>query len=231
MPPWNSPSIPHGPALLSVDALLEKAVALGASDLHLTSGSLPAVRLHGHIELLADFPELDPDLVRQLVYRITTTEQQKHLELSRQLDFAYGIRGLARFRVNAYYQRESLAAAFRTIPTDDQVARGAEAPVLAARVHFEAARARARHRPDRLGQVDHARVADRRDQPHPHRPHHHDRGSDRVPARPQALHRQPARDRSGRHRLRRSPPRRAPPGPRRDPPRRDARPRDDRAPR
>jgi twitching motility protein PilT len=105
------------PALLSVDALLEKAVALGASDLHLTSGSLPAVRLHGHIELLSDFPELDPDLVRQLVYRITTTEQQKHLELNRQLDFAYGIRGLARFRVNAYYQRESLAAAFRTIPT------------------------------------------------------------------------------------------------------------------
>ena len=106
------------PALLSVDALLEQAVSLGASDLHLTSGSLPAVRLHGHIELLSDFPELDPDLVRQLIYRITTTEQQKMLELNRQLDFAYGIRGLARFRVNAYYQRESLAAAFRTIPTD-----------------------------------------------------------------------------------------------------------------
>ena len=88
-------------------------------------------------------------------------------------------------------------------PHDDQVARGAEAPVLAARVHGEAARARARHRPDRLGQVDHARVPDRRDQPHPHRPHHHDRGSDRVPAQPQALHRQPARGRPGRHRLRR----------------------------
>jgi twitching motility protein PilT len=106
------------PALLSVDALLEQAVALGASDLHLTAGSLPAIRLHGHIELLSDFPELDPDLVRQLVYRVTTTEQQKHLELNRQLDFAYGVSGLARFRVNAYYQRESLAAAFRTIPTD-----------------------------------------------------------------------------------------------------------------
>ena len=105
-------------APLSIDGLLERAVALGASDLHLTSGSLPAVRRHGHIELLNEFPELDPDLIRQLVYRITTTEQQKHLELNRQLDFAHGIRGLARFRVNAYYQRESLAAAFRTIPTD-----------------------------------------------------------------------------------------------------------------
>jgi twitching motility protein PilT len=106
------------PVLLSVDALLERAVEVGASDLHLTAGSLPALRLHGHIELLSDFPELDPDLIRQLVYRITTTEQQKHLEINRQLDFAYGIRGVARFRVNSYYQRESLAAAFRMIPTD-----------------------------------------------------------------------------------------------------------------
>jgi len=105
-------------APLSVDALLERAVELGASDLHLTAGSRPAVRTHGHIQLLDDFPQLDPDTTRQLIYRITTTEQQKHLELKRQLDFAYGIRGLARFRVNAYYQREALAAAFRTIPTD-----------------------------------------------------------------------------------------------------------------
>jgi twitching motility protein PilT len=109
----------HGEAApLSIDALLERCVGLGASDLHLTSDSPPAIRLHGHIELLHDFPELTPDLVRELVYRITTTQQQKHLELARQLDFAYGIRGLARFRVNAFYQRESLAAAFRTIPTD-----------------------------------------------------------------------------------------------------------------
>ena len=105
-------------APLSIDALLERAVAMGASDLHVTAGSFPAVRRHGHIELLDDCPMLDPDMIRQLIYRITTTEQQKHLELDRQLDFAYGIRGLARFRVNAYYQRESLAGAFRTIPAD-----------------------------------------------------------------------------------------------------------------
>jgi twitching motility protein PilT len=103
---------------LSVDALLEQTVAHGASDLHLTSGVQPALRRRGHIELLEEFPVLDPDMLRQLIYRITTTEQQKHLELGRQLDFAYGIRGLARFRVNAYYQRGSLAAAFRTIPTE-----------------------------------------------------------------------------------------------------------------
>jgi len=105
-------------APLSVDGLLEQAVALGASDLHLTSGVQPVVRRRGHIELLEQYPLLDPDVMRQLIYRITTTEQQKHLELGRQLDFAYGIRGIARFRVNAYYQRGSLAAAFRLIPTE-----------------------------------------------------------------------------------------------------------------
>src|SRR5262249_21090215 len=104
----------------SVDTLLERVVQLNASDLHLTAGARPAVRLHGHIELLNDFPELDPDITRDLIYRITTTEQQKRLEIDRQLDFAYGLRGLARFRVNAYYQREALAGAFRLIPTDIQ---------------------------------------------------------------------------------------------------------------
>jgi twitching motility protein PilT len=102
---------------LAIDTLLESTVELGASDLHITAGSHPAVRLHGHIEILTDFPILTPDLTRELIYRITTTEQQKNLEVKRQLDFAYSIRGLARFRVNAYYQRESIAAAFRMIPT------------------------------------------------------------------------------------------------------------------
>jgi twitching motility protein PilT len=112
------PNTPPTTTPLSVDALLERVVEMRASDLHLTSGSNPAVRVHGHIHLLDDFPLLDPDMVRELVYRITTTEQQKHLELKRQLDFAHGVRGLARFRVNAYYQRESMAAAFRLIPTE-----------------------------------------------------------------------------------------------------------------
>ena len=111
-------SEPTSTASLSVDSLLEEAVARGASDLHLTAGSFPAIRRRGNIELLDEAPMLDSDLVQQLVYRITTTEQQKNLELARQLDFAYGLRSIARFRVNVYYQRGSLAAAFRTIPAE-----------------------------------------------------------------------------------------------------------------
>jgi twitching motility protein PilT len=103
---------------LSIDVLLESAVERGASDLHITAGSKPVARVHGHIEPLEDAAVLDPETTRQLIYRITTTEQQKRLELDRQLDFAYGVRGLGRFRVGAYYQREALAAAFRMIPTE-----------------------------------------------------------------------------------------------------------------
>ena len=141
----NAPTL-----VLSVDALLEEAVGRGASDLHLTSGSFPAVRRRGAIELLDAFPMLDPDLIRQLVYRITTTEQQKHLELKRQLDFAYGIRGLARFRVNAYYQRGSLAAAFRTIPTEIKSLDELGLPGEPARAEPQAAGPRPRDGPDRV---------------------------------------------------------------------------------
>jgi twitching motility protein PilT len=105
-------------APLSVDTILERAVELRASDVHLTAGSHPAVRTHGHIQLLDEFPVLEPGMVQQLLYRITTTEQQKQLEINRQLDFAHGLRGLSRFRVNVFYQRESLAGAFRLIPTE-----------------------------------------------------------------------------------------------------------------
>ena len=141
----------HTPAAtLSVDTLLEQAVELGASDLHLTSGSSRLSAAAVTSSCSTSIPELDPDLMRQLIYRITTTEQQKHLELGRQLDFAYGIRGLARFRVNAYYQRESLAAAFRTIPTDIKSLEELGLPVEPPRAGEESARPRPRHRPDRL---------------------------------------------------------------------------------
>jgi len=100
----------------SVDSLLERAVALGASDLHLTAGTPPVTRVRGDLVLLDDFPVLDAETSRSLLYRVLTTEQQKRLEIDRQLDFSYGVPGLARFRVNVYVQRDSLAAAFRIVP-------------------------------------------------------------------------------------------------------------------
>jgi twitching motility protein PilT len=103
--------------LISIDDLLEQMVALGASDLHVTVGSPPAFRVRGHIAR-SDAEPFTADDTRTLLYRILSSEQQKHFELNRQLDFAYAMPGLARFRVNVYFQREAIGAAFRLIPQE-----------------------------------------------------------------------------------------------------------------
>jgi twitching motility protein PilT len=105
-------------AVRSIDDLLEQMVARGASDLHVTVGAEPTVRIMGQLERLKEFDRLMPDETQRLLYRILSTEQQKHLEIKRQIDVSYSIPGLARFRVNVYFQRESLGAAFRMIPAE-----------------------------------------------------------------------------------------------------------------
>ena len=100
----------------SIDDLLEQMVARGASDLHLSVGSRPAIRVNGRIERLEEIEVLRPEDTQQLLYQILSSEQQKNFEIKRQLDFAHGVPGLARFRVNVYFQRGSLGGAFRLIP-------------------------------------------------------------------------------------------------------------------
>jgi twitching motility protein PilT len=102
----------------SIDQLLGELVSRGGSDLHVTVGSHPVVRLHGALEHLEEFPKLSADDTLHMLYRIMSSEQQKKLETQGQIDMSYSIPGLARFRVNAYSQRESLAAAFRLIPME-----------------------------------------------------------------------------------------------------------------
>ena len=106
------------PANYSIDDLLERTVARGASDLHVTVGTSPTIRVHGRLERLEELERLTPEDTQRLLYRIMSTEQQKHFEIKRQLDLSYAIPGLARFRVNIYFQRESLGAAFRLIPAE-----------------------------------------------------------------------------------------------------------------
>jgi twitching motility protein PilT len=103
---------------LSIDALLERMMARNASDLHVTVGTPPAMRVHGALERYQDVPDLSPEDTHQMLYRILSTEQQKLLEINRQIDFAHSIPGLARFRVNVFFQRGTLGAAFRLIPAD-----------------------------------------------------------------------------------------------------------------
>jgi twitching motility protein PilT len=106
------------PAANSIDELLERMVERNASDLHVTTGTPPVIRVRGEIERLEGFDPLNAEETQQLLYRILSSEQQKLLELNRQLDFSHSMPGLARFRVNVYFQRESIGAAFRLIPTE-----------------------------------------------------------------------------------------------------------------
>jgi twitching motility protein PilT len=100
-----------------IDELLEIVVERDASDLHITAGTRPVIRVTGRLERLGGFARLMPEQTRRLLYSITSTEQQKELEVKRQIDLSYPLPGLARFRVNVYFQRQSLAAAFRLIPS------------------------------------------------------------------------------------------------------------------
>jgi twitching motility protein PilT len=104
-------------APLSIDELLAKVAELEASDLHLTAGSQPVVRIRGRLERLDGYEKLEPETVRDLVYRILSSEQQKILETRRSVDLAYALPTVARFRVNVFFQRTTVGAAFRLIPT------------------------------------------------------------------------------------------------------------------
>ena len=104
------------PQPFSIDTLLERVAAEDASDLHITAGSPPVLRIRGHLGPIEDFEPFTPEETRDLLYRILSTEQQKRLEIDRQLDFSYSVPGVARFRVNVYFQRDCLAAAFRLVP-------------------------------------------------------------------------------------------------------------------
>jgi twitching motility protein PilT len=98
------------------DVLLQ-VMERNASDLHLTAGSPPMMRYHGRLHTM-DYPVLTPQVTREVVYSILTNDQRQRLENDWQIDLAYSIPGKARFRVNAYFQRASISAAFRLIPQD-----------------------------------------------------------------------------------------------------------------
>ncbi len=103
----------------SIDDLLTQMVALGSSDLHLTVNSPPVVRVRGKLRPIEEgMPNLTPEDTQALMYRILSTEQQKVFELKRQLDLSYAVPGLARFRINVFFQRETIGGAFRVIPTE-----------------------------------------------------------------------------------------------------------------
>jgi twitching motility protein PilT len=101
--------------MATLPELLKTTVELGASDLHLSIDTPPQVRVHGELRRL-DVPPLTPTDSKALAYSVLTDAQKKRFEESLELDFSFGIRGVARFRCNMYNQRGAVAAAYRQIP-------------------------------------------------------------------------------------------------------------------
>ena len=96
--------------------LLIHVLDSGGSDLHLTAGARPTIRVHGHLKPLDEFPILTPPVLQKMLYAIITQKQRERFEEELELDFAYAVPGKARFRTNIYRQRDAVGAAFRLIP-------------------------------------------------------------------------------------------------------------------
>jgi twitching motility protein PilT len=98
--------------------VLRRMVEAKASDVHLTAGFPPAIRDKGKITAMDGFHVLSGQETREVVYSILNDDQRKRFENQKQLDFAYAIPGVARFRVNCFFQRGAVSAAFRFVPQE-----------------------------------------------------------------------------------------------------------------
>jgi len=100
---------------MTLPELLKKTVELQGSDLHITISTPPQVRVHGHLQRL-EGADMTPADTKALTYSVLTDAQKKRFEESLELDFSFGIKGLARFRCNMFNQRGAVGAVYRLIP-------------------------------------------------------------------------------------------------------------------
>ncbi len=101
-----------------IDEILEEMMSKQASDLHLTTGACPALRIHGEMHFLKERPMLTSDAVRALMTPLFNEKSRKDFDEKHDADFAYEVPGLARFRVNTFVDRNGMGAVLRQIPID-----------------------------------------------------------------------------------------------------------------
>jgi twitching motility protein PilT len=101
--------------MATLPELLKTTVEMQGSDLHIATNTPPQIRVHGHLQRL-QMPDLTPSETKQLVYSVLTDAQKKRFEETMELDFSFGIKGLARFRCNVFTQRGAVGAVYRLIP-------------------------------------------------------------------------------------------------------------------
>ena len=102
---------------MNIKNILEEMISRGGSDLHLKAGLQPVVRVDGKLTHL-DFYSPRPKDMEEIADQILTPAQQDRFKKTREVDFAFGVSGLARFRANFYVQRGSIAMVFRHVPVE-----------------------------------------------------------------------------------------------------------------
>jgi len=107
---------PQDDLQVPIPELLGKLLEMQGSDLHLTAGTPPTVRVHGELERLDDYPPLTPRALQGMIYAILPQKMRERFEQELELDMSYSLPGRARFRVNVYMQRDAVGAVFRVIP-------------------------------------------------------------------------------------------------------------------
>jgi twitching motility protein PilT len=110
------PPVPEGAPAMHIDDLLRYAVAVGASDLHLTASMPATIRLHGAIRQIEGCPVLGNETIRDMVFGILPASQRERFEEEHELDTSHSIAGVGRFRLNVAMQRGTVSAALRPIP-------------------------------------------------------------------------------------------------------------------
>lgn len=114
--PVHQEGEPEAPKEVHLNDLLTDMVELGASDLHLSSGLPPCVRIDGHIRPMDGYEPLNPSELRQMIYAILTQRQREKFETHLELDTSHPVPNVGRFRLNVFLQRDSIGAVLRAIP-------------------------------------------------------------------------------------------------------------------
>ena len=115
--------------MISIHDLLEKVVQKDATDLHITSGVPPEFRIDGQLTPSDDAP-LTPESCKELIYSLLTIEQREKIEAHKEVDFAFSVEGLSRFRGNAFMERGRIACALRRIPFEIPTMRELGLPLI-----------------------------------------------------------------------------------------------------
>jgi twitching motility protein PilT len=119
---------------ISIDDLLRRAVESRASDLHLKVGNHPYLRVDGLLNALNDIPRVTPEEMLSMAFSMMTNRQKQKFKETAELDMAYGVAGLGRFRVNVFQQRGNVGMVLRVIPTKIRTIEELELPRILAQV-------------------------------------------------------------------------------------------------